>query len=415
MCYDSFEQSFVGNPGCRDQAGSRGSRCCGVSQVCGGNCCCPGRPDPCRPGSGCCCPGIPGPQGPQGPRGPQGPAGPRGLQGPMGSQGPQGLQGPAGPMGPGLSEAEVFEPGRQYLLGDLVYWNGALYRANTNFPAGVPGISPDFSLITAAGPTGATGPAGAPGAQGPVGPQGPQGPQGIQGPAGPQGAPGATGPQGPQGLQGLAGATGATGATGAQGPAGATGATGAQGPAGATGATGATGAQGPAGATGAAGAQGPAGATGATGPTGPTGPAGTVPELNAVTATNEAAQTPAGDNGILLFDNDQVAAGTQVFHSPNTGNFALLANGHYQIYYNTVATNATGVTPPVAVSVHLANGGVAIPGTTAVSSITAANDTVALSGTTIVNVTSTPATITLVSDNQNGSFSNSSITIRRLD
>ena len=121
------------------------------------------------------------------------------------------------------------------------------------------------------------------------------------------------------------------------------------------------------------------------------------------------------DNGILLFDNDQVAAGTQVFHSPNTGNFALLANGHYQIYYNTVATNATGVTPPVAVSVHLANGGVAIPGTTAVSSITAANDTVALSGTTIVNVTSTPATITLVSDNQHGSFSNSSITIRRLD
>ncbi len=255
MCYDSFEQSFVGNPGCRDQAGSRGSRCCGVSQACGGNCCCPGRPDPCRPGSGCCCPGIPGPMGPQGPRGPQGPAGPRGLQGPMGSQGPQGLQGPAGPMGPGLSEAEVFEPGRQYLLGDLVYWNGALYRANTNFPAGVPGISPDFSLITAAGPTGATGPAGAPGAQGPVGPQGPQGPQGIQGPAGPQGAPGATGPQGPQGLQGLAGATGATGATGAQGPAGATGATGAQGPAGATGATG---------------AQGPAGATGAQGPTGAT-------------------------------------------------------------------------------------------------------------------------------------------------
>lgn len=170
----------------------------------------------------------------------------------MGSQGPQGLQGPAGPMGPGLSEAEVFEPGRQYLLGDLVYWNGALYRANTNFPAGVPGISPDFSLITAAGPTGATGPAGAPGAQGPVGPQGPQGPQGIQGPAGPQGAPGATGPQGPQGLQGLAGATGATGATGAQGPAGA------------------AGAQGPAGATGATGAQGPAGATGAQGPTGAT-------------------------------------------------------------------------------------------------------------------------------------------------
>ncbi|MCI8661084.1 MAG: hypothetical protein HFG54_12725 [Lachnospiraceae bacterium] len=167
-----------------------GNRRCG----CGPN---PPRP-PFPPGSCCCC------------RGPRGPEGPEGPMGPMG---------PAGPAGPGLSEVEVFDPAKQYLRGDMVYFNGHIYRVNRDFPMGIPGVSPDYDLVTAAGPTGATGP------------QGPQGPQGIQG------VQGAQGPQGPQGVQGEQGPVGATGPTGAAGPAGAMGAagpTGAAGPAGAT-------------------------------------------------------------------------------------------------------------------------------------------------------------------------------------
>ncbi|MCI8659496.1 MAG: collagen-like protein [Lachnospiraceae bacterium] len=59
------------------------------------------------------------------------------------------------------------------LQGDLVYWNGTLYRANKNSPVRVLGTSPDFDLVNAVGSTGPTGPTGA------------QGPQGIPGAAGP--------------------------------------------------------------------------------------------------------------------------------------------------------------------------------------------------------------------------------------
>lgn len=125
-------------------------------------------------------------------------------------------------------------------------------------------------------------------------------------------------------------------------------------------------------------------------------------------------QTLAAD-GIFTFDNDQATTGTSILHSPSTGVFTLNQNGFYEIYYNTVGTNAASVTPPTSLEVHLANGGTEIPGTTSTATITAANDKVTLSGATVVNVTSAPANITLVADNANGTYSNTAITIRRLN
>ena len=206
--------------------------------------------------------------------------------GPMGPRGPRGFRGPAGA---GLETVLPFVEGTPYRNGTIVFYNGAMYQVARNNPVGIPGISPDFLLVTAAGPTGPQGPVGATGAAGPqglagaTGAAGPQGPTGPTGSQGPEGATGAAGPQGPTGSQGPAGATGAAGPqgpTGPQGPAGATGTAGPQGPTGPAGATGAAGPQGPTGPAGAAGAvgptgpQGPAGAAGATGPTGPQGPAG---------------------------------------------------------------------------------------------------------------------------------------------
>ena len=186
----------------------------------------------------------------------------------MGPRGPRGFRGPAGA---GLETVLPFVEGTPYRNGTIVFYNGAMYQVARNNPVGIPGMSPDFLLVTAAGPTGpagSQGPAGTTGATGPQGPAGATGTAGPQGPTGPAGATGATGPAGPQGP---AGATGATGPAGPQGPAGAAGPTGPQGPAGAAGAVGPTGPQGPAGATGAVGPTGPIGPTGPTGPAGPTG------------------------------------------------------------------------------------------------------------------------------------------------
>lgn len=152
--------------------------------------------------------------------------------GPMGPRGPRGFRGPAGA---GLETVLPFVEGTPYRNGTIVFYNGAMYQVARNNPVGIPGMSPDFLLVTAAGPTGPQGPAGATGATGAAGP------------------------------------VGATGATGAAGPQGPTGPTGPQGPAGAAGETGPTGPQGPAGATGAVGPTGPIGPTGPTGPAGPTG------------------------------------------------------------------------------------------------------------------------------------------------
>lgn len=92
-----------------------------------------------------------------------------------------------------------------------------------------------------------------------------------------------------------------------------------------------------------------------------------------------------------------------------------MENGYYFINYTTVATNAASATPPVTVGVHLSKGGEEIPGTAAITTISTANDTAALSGTTIINVTDSPATITLDAENTNGTFTNTSMTIRKLD
>ena len=347
------------------------------------------------------------PTRPQGPTGATGPQGPAGTTGPTGAQGPTGATGATGPMG----------------LQGLT---------------GVTGATGQQGATGAQGPAGAAGPqgpAGAAGPQGPAGAAGPTGPTGATGPTGPQGSAGPTGAAGPQGLAGPTGATGsqgpagATGPTGQQGPAGATGPAGAAGPtgpqglagtAGAAGPTGATGSQGPAGVTGPqgpAGVTGPAGATGPTGATGPAGPAGLsapAPVLHALVSVSEGIQAPGG-NGLIYFTDSLFIKGTDIAHPMNTGKFSLVANGTYEISYHTVATNSAAVNPPVPVGVHLTANYVVIPGTTSLATVSEKDYKVDLSGSTFITVTDAPVEIGLVTETMYGQFSDSSITIRKLD
>ncbi|PZT56284.1 collagen-like repeat preface domain-containing protein, partial [Paenibacillus silvae] len=107
-------------------------------------------------------PGVPGVPGVPGARGPAGAVGP---VGPVGPAGPQGIQGPAGVPGVGLNNITTFNPsaGSTYAQGQVVSYNGSLYVANVNGPTGVPGSSPDYTLLLGADPPGTTGATGATG------------------------------------------------------------------------------------------------------------------------------------------------------------------------------------------------------------------------------------------------------------
>ena len=185
-----------------------------------------------------------GTAGATGATGPPGTAGLNGLDGAVGPTGATGITGATGTAGtPGLVYQGAYNSATNYILGDVVVWQGASWVSLAGFNVGqTPDQSPGYwGVLTSVGPQGPAGstgsigpigPEGMPGLVGPPGPQGVGGPIGIQGPAGAQGLTGVTGAQGspgPQGLQGLPGEAGAqgipgtTGATGLQGPLGETG------------------------------------------------------------------------------------------------------------------------------------------------------------------------------------------------
>ena len=280
-------------------------------------------------------------------------------------------------------------------------------------------------------PQGGTGPEGPAGPQGPVGPEGPQcaagadGAQGIQGPMGPQGSQGPAGPTGPMGLTGPIGATGPTGPMGLTGPAGATGPAGPTGPTGATGPTGPMGLTGPIGATGPTGPMGltgpagptgpmgltgPAGATGPAGPTGPMGPAGSAPAAELLHSVHVPAQEPEDAGLPLIFNTNQVQAGTSITHTAGTGVFSIIRSGIYQILYSVTATDAAA---HKTVTVELRNTGVSIPGSRTSGSTPMSTGTASLSASIILNVTST-ASISLVPVTADSTFTNASIQLIRL-
>jgi len=89
-------------------------------------------------------------------------------QGPDGPMGPVGATGPAGP---GIISEFNPDDASNYKKGQLIVDGGNLYLVNKDDPQGVPGSSPDYTLL----PPDVT--------EGPAGPEGPQGPPGIEIPA----------------------------------------------------------------------------------------------------------------------------------------------------------------------------------------------------------------------------------------
>ena len=206
---------------------------------------------------------------------------------------------------------------------------------------------------------------------------------------------------------GLTGPTGATGPAGPTGPMGLTGPIGATGPTGPMGLTGPIGATGP---TGPMGLTGPAGATGPAGPTGPMGPAGSAPAAELLHSVHVPAQEPEDAGLPLIFNTNQVQAGTSITHTAGTGVFSIVRSGIYQILYSVTATDAAA---HKTVTVELRNTGVSIPGSRTSGSTPMSTGTASLSASIILNVTGT-ASISLVPVTADSTFTNASIQLIRL-
>lgn len=143
----------------------------------------------------------------------------------------------------GINPCGTYDETTQYVLNDLVAFQGSQYRAT----AEVQGISPPASpweLFVSQGDKGEKGERGEQGFKGEKGDTGQQGEVGPQGDIGPQGE---KGEQGVQGVQGLPGEKGDKGDTGEQGLQGEVGPQGEQGPQGETGPQGEPGQKGDAG------------------------------------------------------------------------------------------------------------------------------------------------------------------------
>ena len=131
-------------------------------------------------------------------------------------------------------------------------------------------------------------------------------------------------------------------------------------------------------------------------------------------SVSDAAQAP-GRNGLIYFTNSLLIKGTDIVHPMNIGKFSLVASGTYEISYHTIGTNASVLNTPVLVGVHLTANHDVIPGTTSLATVSLADQKVDLSGTAFITVTTVPVEIALMTETMYGRFTNSSITIRKLD
>ena len=183
---------------------------------------------------------------------------------------------------------------------------------------------------------------------------GPQGATGPQGPTGAQGATGATGPQGEQGIQGIQGVTGPTG---------------------------------------------PQGATGATGASAP---------LESMTAYSTPSQQVA-NNAAVVFDRTALQNGTAVSHADNSALFTIDQPGTYFAAYNGTAAPPANAQLPVSNLLQFSLNGTALNGAATQHVFTTANETSSQSASIIFTVTSTPATLELVSSG--GTFNYTGVTM----
>ena len=134
-----------------------------------------------------------------------------------------------------------------------------------------------------------------------------------------------------------------------------------------------------------------------------------------LSAISNAEQTPEAANTALVFGTNRAEVGTGIQHAAGTGDFILNETGTYAINYDTTTSDAAGATPPITATLHWEQDGVKIQGSSSSETITTANQAATLASNAIVTVATAPSTITLVASNTSADYTESNITIIKLD
>lgn len=134
---------------------------------------------------------------------------------------------------------------------------------------------------------------------------------------------------------------------------------------------------------------------------------------NVSSAANTAAQTPAAIGDALTFSAVQAQSGTAISHAAGSADFILTESGIYVIEYNTVVSSAES--PSFTAALHLEQNGTTIPASRSAVSLSAAADEQTLSGRAVITLTTNPTTITLVTETADTTYSNTVLTVQKLD
>ncbi|MBR5590317.1 MAG: hypothetical protein IKW40_02185, partial [Anaerotignum sp.] len=130
-------------------------------------------------------------------------------------------------------------------------------------------------------------------------------------------------------------------------------------------------------------------------------------------SANTEPQTPAATGDALTFSINNAQAGTAISHAAGTADFILSETGIYQIDYNSIVT-ANGTTP-LTTALHLEINGDLIPASRSAVTLANATDEQTIFGSSVITLTTIPATITLVAEDANGTYSSTVLTILKLD
>ena len=148
--------------------------------------------------------------------------------------------------------------------------------------------------------------------------------------------------------------------------------------------------------------------TGPTGPQGATGATGASAPLESMTAYSTPSQQVA-DNAAVVFDRTALQNGTAVSHADNSAQFTIDQPGTYFAAYNGTAAPPANAQLPVSNLLQFSLNGTALNGAATQHVFTTANETSAQSASIIFMVTSTPATLELVSSG--GTFNYTGVTM----
>ncbi len=135
--------------------------------------------------------------------------------------------------------------------------------------------------------------------------------------------------------------------------------------------------------------------------------------LSVLTAASTGAITVAA-GGTLPFELNTVSVGTDITHAAGTGIISINTPGVYLVSFNGTATPAATADLPSTIEVELRLNGTAVPGAAASTTFTDATDAESFAFTTAVNVTTVPATLSVVVPEGGAIFSDAALTVVKL-